>query len=240
MTNASSPASAKYQTLYYLVRLSYPYQKGALMSPFYPSLIAADLLNLKKEIQLLDPHVPGYHLDVMDYHFVPNMTMGPDWINAIRKATDKPLLIHLMVDNPENYLDRFTLNKDDIVSVHPESPSTLSFKELLHAIKAKGWIPSIALNPETPISIIKELAIQPQHILLMSVNPGFSGQEFMPVVYDKIKQLSGVPIAVDGGINPSNAKKLLEAGASQLVVGSALFNEGNPLKALQELQDSVA
>ena len=207
--------------------------------PFYPSLIAADQLKLKKELQLLDPHVPGYHLDVMDFHFVPNQTMGPNVINALRKATDKPLLVHLMVEYPEKYFDRMTLTKEDIVSIHPEAPSELSVKELLKAIAAKGWTPSIALNPETNVSIIKELDIEPSHALLMSVNPGFSGQEFMPQVYDKIKALKDYTIAVDGGVNKGNAKKLLEAGADQLVVGSALFKEGNPLKALQILRDSL-
>jgi ribulose-phosphate 3-epimerase len=210
------------------------------MSPFYPSLIAADLLNLKKEVQLLDPHIPGYHLDVMDFHFVPNLTMGPDFINALRKITNKPFLVHLMVEYPEKYLERLILNKGDIVSVHPEARSTLPMKELFRQILHKGWTPSIALNPETPVSVIKELGIEPEHVLLMSVNPGFSGQAFMPIVYDKLKELREGPIiAIDGGVSLANAKPLLNAGANQLVVGSALFKEGDPLKELQRLQDSL-
>ena len=161
------------------------------MSPLFPSLIASDLLNLKKEVQLLDPHIPGYHLDIMDFHFVPNMTRGPDFVNALRKATESPFLVHLMVEYPERYFDRMRLAEQDIVSVHPEAPSELSIKELLHAISEKGWTSSIALNPETAVSLIKDQELDPEHILLMPVNPGFSGQEFMPMVYDKIKELIG-------------------------------------------------
>ncbi len=209
------------------------------MNPFYPSLIAADLLNLKKEVQLLEPHVPGFHIDVMDFHFVPNQTMGPAMVNALAQATEKPFLVHLMVEYPEKYLDCLTLRTGDIVSIHPEAPSQYSFKKLFDLIAQKGWTPSVALNPETEMSIIKTMDVTPTHVLLMSVNPGFSGQEFMPVVYQKIAALS-CTIAIDGGVNVDNAKKLLEAGADQLVVGSALFSSGNPLKALQLLQDSLS
>lgn len=212
---------------------------GKIGMPFYPSLIAADLLNLKKEIQLLDPHVPGYHIDVMDFHFVPNMTMGPDWVNAIRKATNRQLIVHLMVEYPEKLLQRLTLHEGDVVAVHPEAPSHLSLSELCTAIRNKGLIPSIALNPETPVSVLAQNGITPDRVLLMSVNPGFSGQKFMPEVFDKIKQLHHASITVDGGVNTTNAKQLYDAGARKLVVGSALFGEGNPLKALQELQDSL-
>ncbi len=205
------------------------------MSPLYPSLIAADLLNLKEEITLLDPHVPGYHIDVMDFHFVPNMAMSPDLVNALRKATNKPFLVHLMVEYPERYFDRIHLRKGDIVSLHPEAPSKFSPKDLLEIIRQKGWTPSIALNPETSVSIIKEL--EPEHVLLMAVNPGFSGQRFMPLVYDKLKELKGYTVAIDGGVDKDNARKLIEAGADQLVVGSALFKDGDPLKTLQTIKD---
>ena len=207
------------------------------MNSFYPSLIAADLLSLKKEVQLLDPHVPGYHIDVMDFHFVPNLTFGPDTINALRSITDKQFLVHLMVDYPEKYFERMFLFEGDIVSIHPEAPSEHSLQELLQIIAKKGWIASIALSPHTDTSIVKEL--NPPHVLLMSVKPGFSGQTFMPLVYTKLKELEGYYIAIDGGVNIENAKQLIEAGARQLVVGSALFKKGNPLKDLQKLQDSI-
>ncbi len=207
------------------------------MSPLYPSLIAANLLNLKKEITLLDPHVPGYHIDIMDFHFVPNLAMSPDLVNAIRKTTNKPFLVHLMVEYPERYFDKINLRKGDTVSVHPEAPSELSIRDLLEAIRQRGWTPSIALNPETSVSIIKEL--EPEHVLLMAVNPGFSGQEFMPLVYDKLKELKDYTVAIDGGVDKDNARKLIVAGADQLVVGSALFKDGDPLRALQIINDTL-
>ncbi len=204
---------------------------------FYPSLMAADLLNLKKELQLLDPHVPGYHIDIMDFHFVPNMTFGPAMVNALRKATEKPFSVHLMVEYSEQYFDRLELKKGDVVSIHPEAPSELSIEKLIQLIADKGWTPSIALNPATDVSILKGLPVN--HILVMSVNPGFSGQEFMPVVFGKLQKLQQYITAVDGGVSKENARQLLDAGADQLVVGSALFKTGNPLKELQILRDAI-
>ena len=216
------------------------------MSRIYPSLIASDLLNMQTTINQLDPYVAGYHIDVMDFHFVPNLTLGPDFINAIRLATKKPLLVHLMVDYPERYFERIKLNKGDIVSIHPESPSEKSPTELLQEIKNHGWRPSLAINPETEVAVIATVKAPLDHILLMSVNPGFSGQKFMPIVYEKINQIKDIEkktnqsytIAIDGGINKGNAQKLITSGAHQLVMGSALFDTVNPaeqIKAMNKL-----
>ncbi len=206
------------------------------MAQIFPSLIAANVLCLKKVISACDPYVAGYHIDVMDFHFVPNLTWGPDMINAIDQATNKPLMVHLMVDYPEKYLDRFHLSPETIISIHAESPTKSSISDVLCTIKAHGWTPSIALNPETPISILDTIDTQVNHAILMSVNPGFSGQEFMPIVYEKIKdflnQEQDYTIAIDGGINSHNAHQLLEQGANQLAIGSAIFAAKDPLKEL--------
>ncbi len=211
------------------------------MVQIFPSLIAANLLNLEKEIQRLEPHVDGYHIDVMDFHFVPNLTLGPDFVNAIRAATKKPLMVHLMVDYPERYFKRMALKEDDIVSIHPESPSENTPTELIQAIADLGWTPSLALNPDTNISVVQTIDAPLKHILLMSVNPGFSGQEFMPLVYEKIKEAQHLDaiIAVDGGVNLDNARKLADTGAHQLVLGSALFKDSDPVKALSAIQKTL-
>lgn len=214
--------------------------KRTIMAKLFPSLIAADLLNLRQEITQLDPFVDGYHIDVMDFHFVPNLTLGPDTINAIRQATVKPLLIHLMVENPEKYFERLSLKNGDVVSIHPESPSELSLAELILLIASHGWTPSLALNPETHSSIIETIKTPLHHILLMSVQPGFSGQAFMPIVYKKIDEVKAIiphcTIAVDGGVNLDNAPDLARRGAQELVIGSALFSSPNPLESIKALK----
>lgn len=217
------------------------------MVQILPSLIAADLLNLEKEIRKLDPYVDGYHLDIMDFHFVPNLTIGPDTVNAVRLITDKPLYVHLMVDYPERYFERMKLHTNDIVAIHPESPSILPLDNLISSIITYNWTPSLALNPETPTSILQNISTPLRHLLLMSVHPGFSGQKFMPLVFDKITEImleekaSGNPyiIAVDGGINQDNAQALIHAGAHQLIIGSALFSKDDPLEALFTLRASL-
>ncbi len=213
------------------------------MVEIFPSLIAADPLKLGQDIQLLDPHVEGYHIDVMDFHFVPNLTIGPDVVNAMRRATKKPLLVHLMVEYPERYFDRLFLNNKDIVAIHSEAPSEMSPTELIQTIKTYGYTPSLAINPETDVQVLTSITTPLEHVLLMSVNPGFSGQAFMPLVYDKIPEvlkLGPYTIAIDGGVNKQNAQKLFKAGAQQLVVGSAIFDEQDPLKALQEIRQSIS
>lgn len=213
------------------------------MANIFPSLISADLLNLKHEIEEIDPYVGGYHIDVADFHFVPNLTWGPAFINAIRLATYKPLWVHLMVEYPEKYFDRLALQEEDIVSFHAESKSTYSMQSLTMLIKSNNWIPSIALNPTTPLSILIPLKDLLEHVLIMSVEPGFSGQSFIPSVQEKIQclvewrkehQLS-FTIAVDGGIDASNFSNLVNLGATQLAVASAIFSHTNRLAAIKDI-----
>ncbi len=217
------------------------------MIQLFPSLIAANLLNLEKELAQLDPYVDGYHIDVMDFHFVPNLTLGPDTINAIRKATQKPLYVHFMVEYPERYFERVILQQGDIVAVHPESPSSLPLDKLVHLISSYGWIPSLALNPETSSSILKKVSAPFNHLLLMSVHPGFSGQEFMPLVLLKLQEAINIGkeshkpyvIAIDGGIDQENVQALVKAGADQLIIGSAVFSGHNPVFAIKALRSSL-
>jgi len=210
------------------------------MIKLLPSLIAADLLNLGKQIQQLDPYVDGYHLDIMDFHFVPNLAFSLDTINAIRKATEKPLSIHLMVEYPEKYFDRLALAKGDRVSIHPECRSNLSLQELIHLIDSYSWTSSIALNPETPTSTIASVAAPLHHILLMSVHPGFSGQPFMPIVLHKIAEVQKlnphISIAIDGGINLNNASQIAQSGAQELIMGSALFSSDDLIHTIKYLK----
>ena len=177
--------------------------------PIYPSLISGNLLRLFDQIKLLEPYCAGFHIDVMDFHFVPNLTWGPQFINQIRKATNKQLFIHLMVDNPEKYLDILKLNDNDMVAFHIESLSDLSkidrtkpnthisdaahnksIIQLIKLIKAKNWIPCIALNPDTPLEAILNIKIPVENILLMSVKPGFSGQKFISASLNRLIELN--------------------------------------------------
>lgn len=213
------------------------------MALIFPSLISANLLNLESDIKLLENHCDGFHLDIMDFHFVPNLTWGPDFVNAIRKITKKQLYIHLMVDYPEKYFERFEINKNDIVSVHIESPTTVPFSQIIYDIKSYGWIPSIAINPFTPLEAIISCNAPFENVLLMSVNPGFSGQKFLPHSIDRLKALNNLrsahklnfTIAVDGGINSTNSKQLISNGADQIIAASAIFNFKDKIQAIKEL-----
>ncbi len=217
------------------------------MAELFPSLISADLLNLQQQVDLLDPYVEGYHLDIMDFHFVPNLTWGPPFINALRQATDKPLFIHLMVEYPENYFDRMNLHEGDIVAIHYESPSALTVHTLFKEIRKQGWIPSIALNPTTSLESIYPLKDVLKNVLIMSVNPGFSGQPFLPHSAEKLKTLAAwrrshnlsFIIGMDGGINKNNCKELIKNGADQLAIASAIFNHATPVEALLKIKKNL-
>ena len=217
------------------------------MITFFPSLIAANILDLKNVITQLEPVCTGFHIDIMDFHFVDNLTWGPDTLNAIRKVTSQQLWVHLMVDYPEKYIARLELYPNDIVSVHIESKTKLCLQSLLTCITQRNWQASIALNPQTPLEALINIPVYFNHILLMSVYPGFSGQKFLlPVLY-KLQALAlfrqahnlDFTIALDGGINSSTVTQAAEAGAEQLVVGSAIFNQEDPAYALQTLQNLV-
>lgn len=213
------------------------------MTKIFPSLISANLLQLNQVIAEMDPLCAGYHLDIMDFHFVPNLTFGPDFVNAIRKKTKKQLQIHLMVDYPEVYLDRLELAKNDIVCVHVESRTNIGIAALFTRIREKGLIASVAINPFTPLEALISLHTSIEHLLLMSVVPGFSGQNFMPHTFNRLQSIKlfsqahnlDFTLAVDGGITKEIAQQLINAGADELAIASAIFSSKNPLASLQEL-----
>ncbi len=156
----------------------------------FPSLISADLLNLEEVIKRFDSNCDGYHIDVMDDHFVPNLTWGPVFANAILQKTTLPIHLHLMVDDPVKWLDRVAFRRDDIFIFHVEAMSSdQKIKDLIRDVKLKGCKVGIALNPKTEVDTIFEYLPDLDHVLLMSVEPGFSGQKFMPEVTGKIASL---------------------------------------------------
>ncbi|MFH1254441.1 MAG: ribulose-phosphate 3-epimerase [bacterium] len=212
----------------------------------YPSLMCADLLNLAKVLSDLDAHCDGYHIDVMDDHFVPNLTMGPDFVNAIAVATRKPVQVHLMVDNPKCWVDRLNLSDKDAFIFHYDAFECFEpMKDLIDKVKAKGWKVGMAFNPHTNMSLAESHLSVFDKILMMAVNPGFAGQKFMPEVIEKVKnviifkktQNANFKICLDGGIGKDNIKMLAELGIDAVAVGSAIFSEKNPVQALKELYE---
>jgi len=215
------------------------------MAHIYPSLIAADQLNLAQVIKELDPHVIGYHLDVMDNHFVPNLTWGSLVVNAIPHLTKRQLWVHMMVDNPQNWIDILNLPAGSIFSFHFEAIG--QDIHLIKRIKEKNWKVSIAINPATDTNKIFPLLNQVDQVLIMSVEPGFSGQPFISSTIDKIDPLIGYrqtsrldfTIAIDGGINQENIKQLANKHVDDFAVGSAIFKQPDPVIALEKLKKLV-
>ncbi len=215
------------------------------MAKIYPSLMAANLLDLANEIKKLEPYSDGFHIDVMDNHFVPNITFGIDTINAVAKATSKQLWVHLMVENPEKFISLINLPPNSIFSFHWEAKNDPSF---ITEIKEKGWLPSIALrpatNPETIFPVLKDI----YQVLIMTVEPGFGGQRFLDSVVDKIDPLtnyrkaqnSDFKIGMDGGIDAENIAMLAQRGVDDFSIGSAIFNQSDPVLALQDLRQLVS
>lgn len=180
------------------------------MTNIFPSLIAADILNLADEINRLDPYVAGYHIDIMDFHFVPNLTWGPMFANAIREQTHKTLWVDLLVDNPDKYLHELTLHANDIVTIHYEAQGVQTeIHNIIKHIQTYRWRASLGINPQTPVDTITPYLKYVDHVLLMSVEPGFSGQDFVATSVDKLEQLNQIrkrhnytfTIGMDGGID---------------------------------------
>jgi ribulose-phosphate 3-epimerase len=199
-----------------------------------PSILSADFSQLGNEIKRLEEGGADLiHVDVMDGHFVPNLTIGPPVIKALKKNCSIKFDVHLMISPVHKYIDAYADAGADIITIHPEATDDLSAS--IKKIKDLGKKVGVSLNPETKVSIIKDHLEQIDLVLIMSVNPGFGGQKFMPEVLDKIKELKNIQIEqnidfdieIDGGINFENSKIAIEAGANILVSGTTIFKSNN-------------
>ncbi|MBD1371385.1 ribulose-phosphate 3-epimerase [Hazenella sp. IB182357] len=208
-----------------------------------PSILSADFANLGAEIKEVEEAGADWiHLDVMDGHFVPNITIGPLIVEAIRPHTTLPLDVHLMIEQPERYINQFARNGADYITVHQEACPHLH--RTIYQIKEQGVKAGVVLNPATPISAIESILPDLDLVLLMTVNPGFGGQSFITSVLTKIQQLRmqieamglEIDIEVDGGINQKTAADVVAAGANVLVAGSAIFGEADRKRALQAIK----
>lgn len=197
-----------------------------------PSILSADFSKLGEEIKDVEKGGADYiHIDVMDGHFVPNITIGPLIVEAIRPITSLPLDVHLMIENPDMYIPTFAKAGADIITVHVEACPHLH--RTIQLIKSHGIKAGVVLNPHTPVSTIEHVLEYIDMVLLMTVNPGFGGQKFIHSVLPKIKQVAhmiqernlNVEIEVDGGVNAETARLCVEAGANVLVAGSAVYNQ---------------
>ncbi|MCA1030025.1 ribulose-phosphate 3-epimerase [Bacillus timonensis] len=204
-----------------------------------PSILSADFSKLADEIKDVEKGGADYiHVDVMDGHFVPNITIGPLIVEAIRPITNLPLDVHLMIEKPDQYIETFAKAGADIISVHVEACTHLH--RTIQLIKSFGVKAGVVLNPATPVHSIQHILEDVDLVLLMTVNPGFGGQKFIENVLPKIKQVANlvnennlsVEIEVDGGVNKETAKLCVEAGANVLVAGSAIYNEQNRQHAI--------
>ena len=208
-----------------------------------PSILSADFAALGAAIAAAERGGADLiHVDVMDGHFVPNLTMGPPVVKSISKVAKVPLDIHLMIEEPDRYLEAFVRAGAAMISVHVEVSPHLH--RTIQAIKELGAKAGVALNPSTPVVALEQIAGDVDHVLVMSVNPGFGGQTFIPRSESKIqavralldRQGSAAPIEVDGGVDMSNAARIVEAGGTILVAGNSIFGTGDPERATRELR----
>jgi ribulose-phosphate 3-epimerase len=207
-----------------------------------PSILSADFTRLGEQIAMVEKAGASYiHVDVMDAHFVPNLTVGPFVVGWVRRTTDLPIDAHLMIENPDQLIGEFAKAGANLISIHPEA--TYHLQRSLALIRHSGCKAGLVLNPGTPVSIVEEVIASIDYVLVMSVNPGFGGQEFIPSSFDKVRRLrtilrshgSNARIEIDGGIGPSNAAEVVAAGAEILVSGSAIFGAPDPAAAVKDL-----
>ena len=208
-----------------------------------PSLLSANFLKLEQDCEMLNASAAEwFHLDVMDGRFVPNISFGLPIISAIRKSTQKVCDVHLMIEEPEKYAQAFKDAGADVLTVHVEACRHLHRN--IQQIKSLGMKAGVALNPHTPVSSIEEIIADVDLVCIMSVNPGFGGQKFIPATLSKIKQLkklilekhSPALIEVDGGVTLENAASIIEAGADVLVAGNTVFASASPIDTIKQLK----
>lgn len=211
-----------------------------------PSILSADFANLANEIKDVETGGADYiHVDVMDGHFVPNITLGPMIVDAIRPVTTLPLDVHLMIDNPDQYIEAFADAGSDYITVHAEA--TPHLHRTIQLIRSKGIKSGAVLNPGTPVEMIKHVIADLDMVLLMTVNPGFGGQSFIQSVVPKIREVRALAdqfnpsleIEVDGGINTETAKLCADAGADVFVAGSSIYKQQDRKSAIMALRKAA-
>lgn len=209
-----------------------------------PSILSADFANLQRDIEMINSSdADWFHVDVMDGVFVPNISFGFPVLKAVKKYAKKPLDVHLMIVNPEKYIQEFANGGAAIITVHYEACPHLH--RIIEMIKVTGCKASVALNPHTPVSLLKDVLADLDMVLIMSVNPGFGGQQFIPQSLNKISELRKMAneinpaliIEVDGGVGLSNTEALISAGANALVAGNAIFAAHDPSRMISDLKN---
>ncbi|HEX9001779.1 MAG TPA: ribulose-phosphate 3-epimerase [Blastocatellia bacterium] len=212
-----------------------------------PSILSADFTRLGDQVAAVENAGASYiHFDVMDGHFVPNLTIGPFIVEWVRKATNLPIDAHLMIENPDNFIGAFAKAGASMISIHPEA--TYHVHRTINYIRQSGCKAGVVLNPATPLAMIEEVINDVDYVLLMSVNPGFGGQKFIPASLDKLRRLraliqssgSQARIEIDGGIGVENVAAVVAAGAEILVAGSAVFGKPDPGEAVRQLLSAAS
>ena len=217
------------------------------MVEIIPSILSADFSRLAEEIARVERGgATMLHLDVMDGHFVPNLTIGPPVVESIRRATKLHLDVHLMIENPERYVGEFVKAGANSVSVHYEACRHLD--GVLGMIRSGGAMAGVVLNPATPVAVLEDVLEVADYVLLMSVNPGFGGQKLIPYVLEKVRKLDAMrqakrlalPIEIDGGVHQENLAEVVRAGCDWIVTGSAVFHSPDPEATVREMRAIAA
>lgn len=208
-----------------------------------PSVLSCDFANVQRDVEMINnSEADWFHIDIMDGVFVPNISFGFPVMKAISKHANKPLDVHLMIQDVDPYIENFKNAGAEVLTVHFEACKHLH--RTIHAIKEAGMKAGVALNPHTPVAMLSDIIADLDLVLIMSVNPGFGGQKFIPQAIEKVKQVKSLIdqksgsalIEVDGGVNMETGKLLVEAGANVLVAGSFVFNSASPINTISELK----